>query len=190
VSYGNAITMRLNRIALALPWIIFGIASCAEPIPSTHLYVEPSSIDVAAGSSTSFAVVLKRSLVEEGGSLTWSVAPANGGTITSEGVYTASGTAGHYMIVATWTPVKLALGEIFSGSATVEVLPGPQLDSELNPNVVQASGAIQMGGAIQNAAISGQLIPSLVSTDPNGNVQVRGGFTPPVACVGSNSICY
>jgi hypothetical protein len=69
------------------------------------------------------------------------------------------------------------------------VLPVPQIDAELDPNFVQASGAIQTNGAIQNSVIAGQPVPSENSTDPNGDIQVRSGFTPPVPCAGSNISC-
>jgi hypothetical protein len=183
---------RPNRIALVLAWIILGLASCSgspqgEP-PLAKLSVNPSSITLTAGSTTTFTAVFSAS-PPEGGSLTWAVTPANGGTITSGGVYTASGTAGHHTIVATWTPGNRALSSSFSGSATVEVLPVPQIDAALNSELVQASGAIQVYGTIQNAAIVGQPVPSVISADPNGDIRVRSSFTPPLPCAGSNTIC-
>jgi hypothetical protein len=131
----------------------------------------------------------KRSSLPKGGSLTWSVNPANGGTITSAGIYTASGTAGNYTVTATWTPSNPVAGNRISGSATVEVLPVPQLGADLNTDLIQASGAIQVSGRIQNAAILGQHFPSVISTDSNRNVQVRSGFTIPVVCPGSGTSC-
>jgi hypothetical protein len=178
----------LNRIALAALWFIFGIAGCAGPPQPIALSVSPASAEVAAGSSTTFTAKLTSGspLAEN---VTWSVAPATGGTISSEGVYTASATAGSYTIVATLTLVNSAPGGIFSGSAAVEVLPAPQIDAELNPDLVQASGANQSFGPIQNSVILGQLLPSVISTDANGDIQVRSGFTPPLACRNSNTVC-
>jgi hypothetical protein len=187
VSDGNSLTRRLSGIASALPWIFFGVVGCAGTPPSARLLVKPSPVEVAAGSTTSFTAVFTRG-VPDHGSLTWSVVPSNGGTITSGGVYTASGKAGTYTVVATWTLVNFP-PEILHGSATVEVLPAPQVDSALSPNLVQASGAIQLRGTIQNAAIAGQLVPAVISKDPNGDIQVRSGFTPPVACK-AKDVCY
>jgi hypothetical protein len=184
----------LIRIALALPLIILGLAGCGSrggfPNPSTNVSVNPPSIRVAAGSITTFTAVFTPSL-PEGGSLTWSVNPANGGTITSAGVYTASATAGNCAVVATWTPSSSVGGTRISGSATVEVLPVPQLGAELNIDLIQASGAILVFGTIQNSAIVGQVVPSVISTDPNdnGNVQVRSGFAIPVACTPQGNPC-
>jgi hypothetical protein len=125
----------------------------------------------------------------DGGSLTWSVNPASGGTITSAGVYTASGTAGNYSVVATWTPSNPAAGTAIGGSAAVVVLPPVQPGAELNTDLVQASGAIQISGTVQNAAIVGQPVPSAISTGLSGTVQIRSGFTIPVVCPGSNNSC-
>jgi hypothetical protein len=61
------------------------------------------------------------------------------------------------------------------------------LGAELNTDLTQASGAIQIFGRIQNAAIVGQLVPSLISTDTNDSVQVRSGFTIPVGCTESDN---
>jgi hypothetical protein len=185
----RAIMMWLNRFAFALLWIIFGLAGCAGPVHPTTLSVSPSYVIVDSGSTTTFTAVFTGGS-PDAGSLTWSVTPTVGGTITGDGVYTASGTTGDCTIVATWTTSNRVLGGDFRGSATVEVLTLPQLDVTLNPGLVQASGAIQMFGAIQNAAIVGQLIPSVISTDTTTEIQVRSGFTPPVACKDSDTVCY
>jgi hypothetical protein len=183
----------ISRTALALPFIVLGLSSCAGPVPTIppaiEISVSPSSTIVAAGSITPFTAVFTRGS-PGGGSLTWSVAPSEGGSITNEGVYTASATTGKYTVTAAWTLASNAPGGIFRGFATVELLPVPQVDAVLNPNLVQASGAIQVNGGIQNAGITGQIVPSVISTDPIGNLQVRSSFTPPVACAGGNTPCH
>jgi hypothetical protein len=184
-------------IARALPLLALGLVGCGGGFAgsttlSTKLSVNPSSITVAAGSTAPFTAVFTPT-VSAPGSLTWSVSAVNAGTITGAGVYTASTTAGPYTIIATWTPAVLtasaASAAIITGSANVEVIAVPQLDSAINPNLVQASGANQTNGVIQNGAIVGQGIPSIISIDSGGNIQVRSGFTPPVACSGSNANC-
>jgi hypothetical protein len=188
----------LNRIVLGLPLIVLGLAGCGFtgassqsgfPNPSSaSVSVNPSSITVAAGSTATFAALFTPSS-PAGGSLTWSVNPVNGGTITGTGVYTAPGTAGNYTVVATWTPSNPGTGSSISGSAAVEVLPAPQLGAELNTDLTQASGTVQSSSTIQNAGIVGQLVPSVISTDPSGNVQIRSGFAVPVVCTGSDTSC-
>ncbi len=187
-----------RRIALAFLLIVLGLAGCGPrsstsgfPNPSsfsTSVSVNPSSSIVAAGSTSLFTVMYAPSAPADG-SLTWSVIPATGGTITSAGVYTASGTSGIYAVVATWTPSNAAAGIIISGLATVDVIPAPQVGEMLDPNFIQASGANQVSGMVQNGAIAGQLIPSVTSTDPSGNVQTRSGLNVPVACTSSATNC-
>jgi len=178
--------------------MILGLAGCGFtssrggfPNPgaaSVSVYVNPASITVAAGATATFTALYTPS-APAGGSLTWAVNPANGGTITNSGVYTASGTVGNYSVIATWTPSGAAGGKITTGSATVEVLPAPQVGAELNPNLIQASGTVQVSNGSQNAGVIGQLVPSIASTDSGNNVQVRGGFTIPVDCTASGSNC-
>ena len=179
---------RLNAVALPLALIILGLTGCGGGFPnpkttpsnvSVKISVNPSLITVAAGSTTTFTASFTPS-PPRGGSLTWSVNPANGGTVTNAGVYTASATAGNYTVDATWTPSIPPGGASARGSATVKVLPVPQLGAELNTDLVQASGGIQVFSAVQNAAVVGQSVPSATSTDPTGNVQNRSGFTIPV----------
>jgi hypothetical protein len=114
-----------------------------------------------------------------------------GGTINSAGAYTASGTVGNYKVIATWTPSYPVRGAIISGLAAIDVLPPPQLGAELNPDLIQASGAIQVSGAIQNSTVVGQLVPAVISTGPNDIVEVLSGFNVPVpvTCPKSDKSC-
>jgi hypothetical protein len=183
----------LNRIALLLPCVALGFAGCggggflSPGTPAAELYVNPSSVIVAAGSTTAFTAAFMQ-VPTAPGSLTWSVTPAIGGTITSAGAYTASATAGQYAVIATWTPAN-SQSAVYRAAATVEVLPVPQPDAALNPNFVQASGGLQVSGATQNALIVGQPTPFVISTDPDGDIQTSSGFTPPVVCTGSSTTC-
>lgn len=185
--------MTLSNLAkCALPAIILCLAGCgggslyppaSKPFTvnyslSYSLSVNPSSITVVAGSAVDFTAMFAPSS-PVGGSLTWSINPANGGTITSSGGYTAPATAGTYTVVATWTPSNAGAGSSISGSAVVEVLPPPQLGAELNPDVTQASGSIQVFGSIQNAAVVGQFVPYVISTESSNAVQVQSGFAIP-----------
>lgn len=178
-------------LGLCLTGCSQGSASSGFPGPgpaTSAVTVNPPSVTVAEGSTTTFAAAYAPE-APTGGSLTWSVVPVTGGTITNGGVYTASATAGTYGIIATWTPSNGATSAAISGSATVVILPAPQIGAQLDPNFVQASGGFQTAGTIQNGVVIGQLLPSVISSDPSGNIQTRSGFTVPVACLGSTSDC-
>jgi hypothetical protein len=180
-------------LALVLTFLVSGLAGCGggsasesgfpnpRPLP-VKLTVNPPSATIAAGSATTFTASPSP---PPGFSLAWSVNPASGGTITSGGLYTASETAGDFMVVATWIPSTPSAGKGVTGSATVTVLQ----PVAHNNNLTQASGVIQTAGAIENATIAGERIPSVTSTDPTGNVRVRSGFPIPVPCTGSDSGC-
>ena len=186
--------IRLDRIYIVIPLTMLGIAGCGSlpnpAAPSYDVSVSPSSVTVAAGSTTRFTASFTPSR-PEGGSLTWSVNPASGGTITTAGLYTASATVGNYRVVATWTPSNPVPGAIIRASAAVDVLAPPQLGAELNPDLIQASGAIQISGAIQNATVVGQPVHPVISRGPNGSVEVLSGFTLPVlvACPKADKSC-
>jgi hypothetical protein len=180
------------RVVVALLFIVAGAGGCASGFPDPNapaikVSVSPASATVAAGSITSFAAVFPPDS-PGAGSLTWSVAPSVGGTITSAGVYTASATPGEYTVTATWRSSNPAASPS-SGSATVDVLPPPQIGAELNTNIVQASGSVQASGGIQGVGIVGQQVPSMNSADPSGNVRIRSGFAIPTGCSASGATC-
>jgi len=165
-----------------------GGGSCSEssspnpgPVPVIFT-VAPSSIAVVAGSTTTFTVSPNP---PPGVSVAWSVSPASGGTITNSGVYTASQTAGRYAVVATLVPSNPSAGNPMTDSANVTVLPPVALNTDLT----QATGGTQVSGTTQNAALVGQVLPTVNSTDPSGNTQVRSGLSIPVPCPGSNPSC-
>ena len=177
-------------ICLTLSLIFISLTNCGSgsrsengfpnprPLPVT-LSVEPSPVTVAAGSTTTFGASPSP---PQGFSLVWSVTPAAAGTITNSGVFTASGSGGNCNVVASWLPSNPLTGKTTSGSADVTVLqPTPP-----SPDMTQASGAIQISGSIENAAIAGERLGSVVSTGSGGNTQSRSGFPVPVPCTGSN----
>jgi hypothetical protein len=187
--------MGRKRLALALLLITPCLSDCGgglpgPPLPSkvTKLSVNPPSVTVDAGSAIAFTGVFAPS-TPTGGSLTWSITPVDGGTISAAGVLTASATAGSYNVVATWTPPISSAAVILKGSAIVTVLAVPQLDSVISPEQVQASGTNQTAGAIQNGAVAGQGFPSVLAIDSSGNVEALSGFAVPAACPGSTTIC-
>jgi hypothetical protein len=166
----------------------FATPPSPPPHAATTLSVNPRSITVDAGSATTFTGVFKPA-APSGGSLTWSITPADGGTITGEGILTASATAGSYAVQASWTPAISSSAVILKGSATVTVLPVPQIDSVISPYRVQASGTNQTGGAIQNGVVAGQGLPAILAVDSSGNIAATTAFTFPLTCAGSTAIC-
>jgi hypothetical protein len=181
--------LRLGGFAVALMCIIMvliGCATSANITPPPQMSITPSSTTVAVGATATFTAVFGTT-DPSGSSLAWTVVPASGGTITSGGVYTASATPGTYSVVATWTSQSHLSST--TASASVDVIPAPQTASELNFDIVQASGASQASGSTTNGAVIGQLVPWMISADPADNIQVGIGFTPPVPCSSSSSTC-
>jgi hypothetical protein len=181
-----------SRSPLLLFLFVLGVAGCRNggggfPGPlSITISISPASTTIGAGSSTAFTASFSPTS-PQGGTLTWSVSSASGGSITNSGIYTAPGVAGNYVVTATWTPTYPGVGSTIVGSATVVVLPPAQLVGALNANLVQASGGVQSFSVIiQNAAVVGQSVPFMTSTDSSGNVQSRSGFSIPV-CTTSGS---
>ena len=177
-------------VVFALTVVVAGIADCGngsatengfpnpKPLP-VSLTVEPSSVTVAVGSTTTFSASPSP---PQGFSVVWSVSPATAGTITNSGILTASATAASGMVVASWLPANPLTGRPVTGSASVTVLqPTPP-----NTDMTQASGVIQASGSIENAAVAGERLGIVVSTDASGNTQSRSGLPVPVPCTGSN----
>ena len=181
-------------ISIALPFATPTLTSCGSgssfengfpnpnPLP-LKLTVSPSPVTVPVNSTTTFSASPNP---PKGFSLTWSVSPTSGGSITNAGVYTASETAGSCAVVATWIPSNPSAGSRITGSAMVTVLQPVALNSDLT----QASGALQVSTTFQNNAIVGEIVPAVKSVDPSGNRQLQSGFPIPVPCTGSNPSCH
>jgi len=103
------------------------------------------------------------------------VVPASAGTITSTGLFTASGTATACTVLAVWSQDVR-----YAASTTVAILPAPP-PAVTSPELVQTFGADQTvpDGSIANAAIVDEPIPAIVSASADGLIQVRHDFLPP-----------
>lgn len=90
-----------------------------QPTTSVSVAVSPASASVPAKGSQAFTATSTRSGITLQDQATWSVVEANGGSITSNGVYTAPATAGTYHVKAT-----SGADSTKSATATVTVTPG------------------------------------------------------------------
>ena len=186
-------TLRI-LVPLALISAIAGIPSCGsgshvencfpnpQPLP-VALTVIPSSIALVEGTTTTFSASPNP---PQGFSLVWSVSPASGGTITNSGVFTAAQTPEICNVVAAWVPTSPSVGNQITGAATVTVL----RPVALNLDLIQAAGAIETSSTTQNAAIVGENISGVTSTDPTGKTQLRSGFPIPVPCIRADPNCH
>lgn len=186
-------TLRI-LVPLALTLAVAGIPSCGsgsrvenyspnpQPLP-VALTVIPSSIALVEGTTTTFSASPNP---PQGFSLVWSVSPASGGTITNSGVFTAAQTAEICNVVAAWVPTSPSVGNQITGAATVTVL----RPVALNLDLIQAAGAIETSSTTQNAAIVGENISGVTSTDPTGKTQLRSGFPIPVPCTQADPNCH
>ncbi len=131
--------------------------------------LSPATATLAPGQTVQFTAV-----IPWGGSATWAVLPATGGTFSGNGLFTASVTQGTYRIVAMWnTDVRYTA----TASATI-LAPAPAADS--TPDIVSASGAQQSGasGQSKNTAVVGEAVPAKRANDASGTLQLRHGFRP------------
>lgn len=131
--------------------------------------VSPLQATVSPGQTVQFTATFPW-----GGSATWSVVPATGGSFNASGLFTASATPGKYRIVANWN------GDVrYTAMAQATVLPAP-LPADSTPNVVSASGQQQSSatGQIQNAAVVGEFVPAKQAAGASGTVEIRHGFKP------------
>ena len=131
--------------------------------------VSPAVASLSAGQSLQFTAV-----IPWGGTATWSVVPATGGTFTPAGLFTASTTAGSYRIVAMWN------GDVrYTAMAQATVLPPPP-PAVSRPDIAAASGSQQgsASGQVQNAAVVGEPVVAARSADGSATAKVRHGYDP------------
>jgi hypothetical protein len=106
------------------------------------------------------------------GTVTWSVAPAAGGTFDAKGLFTASTAVGAYTVTATW-PSGL------TAATSLDVIAAPA-GGLGNLNLIEANGGDQRNaaGTLENTTIIGESVGA-TSTNASGTLQNRSGFTPP-----------
>ena len=133
------------------------------------LTISPAVATVSVGQSLQFTAV-----IPWGGTATWSVVPATGGTFTPSGLFTAATAPGSYRIVAMWN------GDVrYTAMAQATILPPPP-PAVSRPDIAAASGSQQgsASGGVQNAAVVGEPVVATRSADANATEQVRHGYNP------------
>ncbi len=170
--------MRTPRLRTLLPTSALLLLACGGGDRTTGdrlatinqvMTVSPAEATLSVGQSLQFTAV-----IPWGGTATWSVVPATGGTFTPGGLFTAASAPGSYRIVAMWN------GDVrYTASAQATVLPPPP-PAVSRPDVVSANGSQQgsASGAVQNAAVVGEPMVVRTAADASATVQVRHGYTP------------
>ena len=131
--------------------------------------VSPAVATLSVGQSLQFTAV-----IPWGGTATWSVVPATGGTFTPAGLFTAAAAPGDYRIVAMWN------GDVrYTALAQATVLPPPP-PAVSRPDIAAASGSQQgsASGGVQNAAVVGEPVVATRSADGSATAKVRHGYDP------------
>lgn len=144
----------------------------AKPPVAGPMAVEPSLVSLLPGMTAKFTARHPAA-----GTLTWSVQPAGGGTVDGQGLFTATGPPGTYIV---WGNLSTPAGS-FAGSAQV-LITRPPVEGVVNPQAVLASGQDQHDPQhrFNNDPQVGQALPSRVSGQTAGGIVVRHGFVPPV----------
>ncbi|GLH74419.1 hypothetical protein GETHLI_29210 [Geothrix limicola] len=135
------------------------------------LTVLPEAPTVVAGHTLQFSAS-----TPWGNDVIWSVVPASEGSISTTGLFTASGPPGTATVFAVW-----AKDVRYVASTRVTIL-APAPPAVISPHLVQAFGAAQTvpGTAISNAVVGGETVPAKTAASANEAIQVRHGFDPPV----------
>ncbi|NTW87270.1 MAG: hypothetical protein HGB30_14025 [Holophagaceae bacterium] len=131
--------------------------------------VSPAVASLSVGQSLQFTAS-----IPWGGTATWSVVPATGGTFTSGGLFTAAAAPGSYRIVAMWN------GDVrYTALAQATILPPPP-PAVSRPDIAAASGSQQgsASGQVQNAAVVGEPVVAARSADGSATAKVRHGYDP------------
>lgn len=168
--------MPFFRVLPILPALLAGcLAACGGRTPSKlastpppTLALQPASAELQAGQSLQMTLQGAST-----GSVTWSVLPATGGTITPQGLFTASA------VGACTVTASLQADPTDTGSASILVVPAAPASG--STNLVLAGGSHQAvpGGTAVNDPVVQEPFQAVVSTDPSGLFSNRTGFTPP-----------
>jgi hypothetical protein len=177
---GPAQPFRLLVLALPLLFAASGCTGGGSRTSGDHagqvntlFRITPATAMVPVGQSFQFSASSPW-----GGGALWTVLPASGGSISKEGIFTASNAPGQCQIVAFW------INDVrYTATADVSVvaLPPPALPSS---GLVQAWGRnlqVSPDGSIRNATVAGEPVPNRKTGSADGSVQLRHGFHLPPA---------
>ena len=162
----------------ALPALVLGLGCGGDHFSGDHAAAANTTVTLSPAIPT---VITGQSLQLQLNSpwstdAFWSVLPASAGTITADGLFTASQTPGSCTILAVWTQDVRYTASV---GLTIYL---PPVSLVTTPNFVQGPGSQQAtpGGAVTNGDIVGENVPATTSTSANGVIQNRAGFTPPI----------
>ena len=158
----------IPTIALTCLLALFGLRSSAQ----THSFregvtvsISPVSATLPSGGVQQFTATVSGSRNEE---ISWS---ATGGSVSSEGLYTAPATAGTYTVTATSQADTMK-----SASATVTVTATPVVAVSISPG----SASLLTGGTQQfTATITGTSNAAVTWSTTGGTVSTDGLYTAP-----------
>jgi len=169
-------TFSLRRMtmlaAIALLASACGSATPIEAGQGVDVQVLPADVGLAPGGAQAFrAAVTGTANV----GVTWTVSPANGGTVDATGRYTAPASAGTYQVVATSEADPQVTGR---ATVTVSATP-PPITVAINPTTTTVAAG---GTRVFTAVVSGstnQAVTWSVVEGGGGTISVGGVYTAP-----------
>ncbi|MBL9037911.1 MAG: hypothetical protein JNG84_05280 [Archangium sp.] len=166
--------LRLRTVSLAAVALMAG-CECGKP-PTQQVtitvVIDPASVTLTTGATQAFTATVVGGAT---GNVLWTVEESTGGTITSEGRYTAPTTVGAFHVRATSVDDATAFAR-----ATVSIIPGgPGVTINITPSTVTLNtGATQQFLAV---ASSGGVTWSIQEGAAGGTVSAGGLYTAPNA---------
>ncbi len=135
--------------------------------------VTPATTSVAPGGTAVFSATVTNTANKD---VTWTVVSTGGGTITSEGFYTAPSTSGTYQVRAT------SVADVTkSGTATVSVMPGTPISVTLSPTTSSLlSGKQKLFTTTVTGTANTAVTWSIQEGAAGGTVSSTGLYTAPV----------
>jgi hypothetical protein len=146
--------------------------------PTASISISPSTSSLQPGQKQQFIAAVTGS---SSAAITWT---DSGGTINSQGLYTAPAAAGTYIVTANAAPSRRGRRSagVMPGSAVVTVTASapPPVTSNIQVSVSPTAASLQTGGQQQfSASVSGTSNTAVTWSASNGSIAANGMYTAP-----------
>jgi hypothetical protein len=145
-------------------------ASATVTVPQVGVALDHKTANVSTGHTFQFAATVSGTVNK---TATWSVQEANGGTVSTAGLYTAPAAAGTYHVTAT-----SAADGTKTDTATVTVVAGVAVQIATAPSTSLDQGATFTFGATVTGTTNSSVNWSVVEPD-GGTITSTGAYTAP-----------
>jgi hypothetical protein len=179
-SVTGTFTVVATSIADSSAWDSASVVVTTAPLVAVS--VTPRTASVVQGGTRAFAATVSGTAAAQSTAVTWSVRESNGGTISTTGLYGATGGTGTFTVVATSVAAPTVSG---TAAVTVTAPPPVQVQVTPAPATVVVSGTLQFSATVLNLGAGQSSAVTWTAPDAGGGTIDAAGLYRAPATAGT-----